>query len=477
MRSLIVIATLLFSLPTYADDSFLSRFEPDLSLRSRYEFVDWFQPADTAVDNDYAYAHTKLQFGARYKSEQVKAFVQGQYFQLYDLPEHGIGPGDSYFKTNGLDHSPGDVILRQAYLAFSGPTLESTSFDWLVGRAFYSNGGEVITDNKELESIKQQRIYNRVLGTFDFTAGRSFDSVRGTAHWNDTGHFTGSYMRPTQGGFATDGSEEMDINLATAALTTDPDAYPGIGEAQLFYYFYGDTRDDSVVKTDNRAAEVRAADTENIAISNIGFHWIQIIPEDDVSFNTLVWAIAQVGDWGNQDHEAAAFALEAEAKLNSLPLKPSIRVGYNWGSGDSDPNDGDHETFFVMLPTVRQYAQTPFFNMMNNEDIFGRLTLTATDKIKIGGDFHYLRLQNGRDLFYSGGGANKDRDQFGINGSLADGSEEIGYLFDVSVSYNITAYLTGSVYYGHLAGGDVPDALFADGDINYGYVELTAKLP
>jgi hypothetical protein len=66
-----------------------------------------------------------------------------------------------------------------------------------------------------------------------------------------------------------------------------------------------------------------------------------------------------------------------------------MRAGINSGSGDPDPNDRDHETFFQMLPTVWLYAQFPFYNMMNNQDVFVQWLLTPHPKVNVRLDFHY----------------------------------------------------------------------------------------
>jgi hypothetical protein len=56
-------------------------------------------------------------------------------------------------------------------------------------------------------------------------------------------------------------------------------------------------------------------------------------------------------------------------------LKPWLRGGYTLGSGDGNPNDCTHGTFFQILPTPRPFARFPFFNMENNRDIMGALIL------------------------------------------------------------------------------------------------------
>jgi len=52
-----------------------------------------------------------------------------------------------------------------------------------------------------------------------------------------------------------------------------------------------------------------------------------------------------------------------------------LSAGHSYGSGEGNPNDSTHGTFFQVLTTPRLYARFPFCNMMNNEDFYGTLDL------------------------------------------------------------------------------------------------------
>lgn len=64
----------------------------------------------------------------------------------------------------------------------------------------------------------------------------------------------------------------------------------------------------------------------------------------------------QIGDWGGLTHSAGAGAVEAGYQPK-WKLKPWFRLGYFRSSGDGNPTDGDHNTFFQVLPTLRIYAE------------------------------------------------------------------------------------------------------------------------
>ena len=117
------------------------------------------------------------------------------------------------------------------------------------------------------------------------------------------------------------------------------------------------------------------------------------------TFDAMLWGAAQTGRWGRQQHRAGAVDVEGGIQPKLLPgLQPWLRGGFYRGSGDGNPNDNSHGTFFQILPTPRPFARFPFFNMMNNQDTFGMLILRPNAKFTWSGEFHSLRLSNPADL-------------------------------------------------------------------------------
>ena len=151
-----------------------------------------------------------------------------------------------------------------------------------------------------------------------------------------------------------------------------------------------------------------------------------------------------------------------------------MRGGLDRSSGDDDPRDDTHGTFFQILPTARTYAQLPFFNLMNIDDLFGSLILRPHAILTIRTDYHRLRVTEPRDLWYQGGGAQND-DIFGFSGSPARGNRDLAHLVDVSATLAIVRQVTLGAYYGHAFGGDVVGATFTGRDTDYGFVEMTLR--
>ena len=448
-------------------------FSFDSAFRYRLEYVDWYHAKDKPSNDPYLFEHTKLNLGAKFHQDFFTAYAQGQYFQLLDLPDSGTGTGANYNLNNEGKRNPGGVILRQAYLAIDRqigtPLLRAAG-----GRMLYANGMEIQNSSPEIEAIKKNRIANRVLGSFDFTAGRSFDGGLVSLSEKSFGGVAGGFFHPTQGGFSADGGVEIThIDIGTASATYGQPILGTASEAQLFYYYYDDNRDNTT-KVDNRPLELRQSELSAIEIHNVGAHWIESYKLDEVAVDTLFWGILQSGRWGSDNVLAGAFAAESGLSFPKIACTPALRFGYWYGSGDSNPGDKTHSTFFQMFPTGRQYALSPFYNMMNNQDTFAELEAIPADDWSTHFGLHFLQLSSVHDLFYSGSGANLSEGQFGYSG-LPVYAKTIGLLLDSGVSYRLNSYLGASLYYGHLfPGGSFEDQL-GSAEVDYGFLEINAK--
>ncbi len=111
-----------------------------------------------------------------------------------------------------------------------------------------------------------------------------------------------------------------------------------------------------------------------------------------------------------------------------------------------------HGSFFQLLPTPRLYARFPFFNLMNSADAFGEVMLKPAKRVTTRVDVHSLRLADGHDLWYQGGGAFQPT-TFGYMGLPVGGHRGLGTLYDVSADVILTPQLAVGSYVGHASGG------------------------
>ena len=141
-------------------------------------------------------------------------------------------------------------------------------------------------------------------------------------------------------------------------------------------------------------------------------------------------------------------------------LKPWLSAGYSYGSGDKNPNDSRHGTFFQVLTTPRQYARFPFYNMMNNEDWYGTPQPAArVSKLALRSELHALRLASAADFWYSGGGAFQPHVS-AYTGRPSNGHHGLANVWDLSADYQVTRAFSTTLYYGHAWGKSVIAAIY-----------------
>ena len=199
------------------------------------------------------------------------------------------------------------------------------------------------------------------------------------------------------------------------------------------------------------------------------------IPVGTGQVDFLFWGALQNGSWGTLNHHADAVAVEAGYQPSHEPRAPWIRAGWFRGSGDDNPTDNKHGTFFQLLPTPRIYARIPFYNLMNNADEFVQVAEKPVSKLALRGDLHWLQLTSSKDLWYQGGGA-YDNKVFGYQGRPANGQISFASLADISADWQATKNVALNFYYAHVWGKSVIGNIYPAGrNAQYGYVEMVYR--
>jgi hypothetical protein len=457
------------------------------SLRTRVETSDWFGP-DAAGQYTYPAALLRTTLGQSQPAWDWQ--VELALPLLVGLPGDGVLPpprgalglGATYVAANGGDRHLATLFPKQAFVRFNrlgGRAGQSL----VVGRYEFGEGTELASGNPTLGAVKRDRVAHRLLGHFAFThVGRSLDGA-----WYALGaggvNVTALAGRATRGVFDVNGWGELDVTVAYGALTGahGSRARPGggdgrrAGEWRVFYLGYHDGRA-SVVKVDSRAPATRQIDRAAIGLNTIGGHYVHAVQTDAGIVDTLAWGAAQFGSWGSLSHRAGALALEGGWQPPVLKrVRPWIRGGYNYGSGDADPGDGRHGTFFQAIPTPRIYARFPFFNMMNVDDRFVEVMLRLSSAVTVRTDVHALTLASAADLWYLGGGAFEST-SFGYVGRPSGGQRDLATLCDVSLDATLTPRASLGFYFGAASGGPVPRATYGDSNrASFGYAELVVR--
>jgi hypothetical protein len=154
-----------------------------------------------------------------------------------------------------------------------------------------------------------------------------------------------------------------------------------------------------------------------------------------------------------------------------------MRAGYYYGSGDGNPNDNKHETFYAPLSTPRIYSRTPFYTESNVTDAFVQAILRPIPKLLLRTDYHVLGLANSKDLWYSNDGPYQTRPNFGLVGRRnVSGSHALADLLDISADFAATKNDTVTLYAGAMTGKSVIKAIYPNGaNGTYSYLEFLHK--
>jgi hypothetical protein len=255
------------------------------------------------------------------------------------------------------------------------------------------------------------------------------------------------------------GLDELDVDVYSGTYTRSISSKRSVASLRVFAIGYIDHRT-LVLKTDNRPSAIRSGDHDRIEIATYGMDYVHVYNAEHAGkFDLVFWGALQNGSWGSQTQRAAAFVTEAGWQLPIKVLQPWFSIGYSYGSGDGDPNNSRHSTFFQLLPTPRPYARFPFYNMMNNEDAYLTLNLRPTSKLALRTEAHTLRMASASDLWYSGGGAFQPK-TFGYTGRPSNGRRGLANVWDLSADYSFTRSLSATLYYGHAWGKGVTAAIY-----------------
>jgi hypothetical protein len=435
--------------------------EVTVNWRTRAEGWNWFE--GPAGNSDYGLWDSLLRVAIGQTGENFDWFLEGEQPSILGIPNDAVvappqgqlGLGGNYYAANNNHTNVANGFVKQGFLNVKhlGP------LGLKVGRFEYFDGLEVKPKDALLATVIQTRISSRLISNFAFSAvQRSYDGVQASVN-SGANNFTFFGARPTQGVYQVKGMDELDVDTYYGAYTRSVDAGESSGELRVFALGYIDHRT-RTLKTDNRPAPVRTADIGKIEIATWGADYVHVFNTPDAGkFDILFWGAVQTGSWGSLSQHAGSFVTEAGWQPPVKILKPWISAGYSYGSGDKNAADSRHGTFFQVLPTPRQYARFPFYNMMNNEDLYGSLNLRPVSKLGLRSEVHTLRLANADDLWYSGGGAFQPK-TFGYTGRPSNTNRGLANVWDISADYQFTPTFSTTLYYGNAWGKGVISAIY-----------------
>ena len=389
---------------------------------------------------------------------------------ISNIPAQGqLFLGGTYYAANGPNNTtPVAASFRQGWLRYHGKGPDTSL---RIGRFEFFDGQETAPGDPTLTWLQNNRIAQRLIGNFAFSNGqRSFDGIDGH-YGKGTWDVTAMAGRVTQGVFNMNANPELNVDIQYLAYTRRQ--FKDHLLVRAFGLDYHDGRT-GLTKTDNRAAAVRATDHKNIRIGTYGADAIASIPVGKGTADALFWGVLQNGQWGVQNQHSGAVAVEAGYRFNGVVSRPWIRGGFFRSTGDTNPTDDQHNTFFQVLPTPRIYARFPFYDLQNNRDQFIQLMDSPSKRLELRADLHFLQLTSPTDLLYNGGGA-YDKKVFGYTGRTANNHTSLASIADMSADFALTPSLNINGYFARSYGKTVLSSIYLGNKASYGYLELIYK--
>lgn len=444
---------------------------------TRVESWRFFEPPLDEVDPDYAFFGNRFDTylrvrGSRFDLSGGFSYVRVEHLPIDAIGPGGLGTGPFYYAASGIPYS-----YQASVKEFTASVhTRDRQFGVTIGRMPYMSGAEGEPFNARpadtrVSAIRRMRLDGRLLGTFDWSFyQRRFDGVRFDLARERDYAGAGLFL-VSQGGY------EESTNLTIPKLQVGA-AFAGrrhgsAAETQAFAVIYRDRREIDI-RPDNANLPVAAADVT--VWSAGGSHLCtRALARGDADW--LAWGALQGGDWYGQAHRAFGFAVEGGYRWREQPGRPWLRAGMSYSSGDDDPRDDRHGTFFPMLQDTRTYALSMVYAHANLRDVFAQVLAEPHARLRIRLDLHRLDLAQAADRWYQGSGATAREGQFfGYSTRPSNGARGLGAVVEGAAEVRLSRYWSVNAYLGRMWGGPVVRGIFNGDRLFYGYVENVLRL-
>ncbi len=172
------------------------------------------------------------------------------------------------------------------------------------------------------------------------------------------------------------------------------------------------------------------------------------------------------------DHRAFAAHAAGGYTWTQTKLTPRAGLEYNFATGDSNPRDGEHQTFDNLFPTNHKfYGYMDFVSWQNIHNVRFNTSIKPLKALSVTLDYHLFWLADTEDFFYSVAGQPRSTGGYGIR----PGNDSfVGSELDLVATYKLTAFAILQAGYGHFfRGAYIRQSLSATGsqDADWVYVQ------
>jgi hypothetical protein len=442
------------------------RVDLGIATRWRWEYWDARAPASSNM------AGGRTRFDGKYTwRDQLSLFAQGQHAYVGGLSAASSGVAAAYrANTPGGDNDHASAVkLSQLWLEWK-PTPRSSLRG---GRHDINRGTGLKYDEKAWKFLKTTRLSQRLVGTVGWTHGaRSYDG--GSASVTTDSFYANAFVaQPTTGVFDIDSGYGFQSDVLVGALDLVARRGSWLPNTELAAFFVG--------FRDHRDPVVVAGLFGDIDVYTLGVQSLGIYPLGPGSLDVTLWLAYQFGDYVNDtpsgvrrlDQRAWAVIGELGYRLTEIPGKPWIRTGVNAASGDSNPDNGRHGTFFNVLPTNHMYyGYVDQLALQNLVNWFAQFEFAPHPKLGISLFVHKFWLTTANDGRYFGTGA-FNKTSLGFGATPSNGSRKLGTEVDVVARYAVNRWISLSLGYAHLFGGSVFTA--PDRDTRFAFAQILIR--
>ena len=179
----------------------------------------------------------------------------------------------------------------------------------------------------------------------------------------------------------------------------------------------------------------------------------------------------QFGEFGTRAQQAGFATVGIGRDWSKAKYKPKAMLYYDYASGDHDPNDGVHGTFFQYFPLGHKYfGFCDLVARQNIHDLNAQYFLYLNKKTTFLLWHHIFWLDSARDALYNANGAATLYDPTGNSGSY------VGQETDITLQYNINPYSDLLIGYSHFWAGTFVRNLQPNGnDIDFTYIQYSIR--
>ncbi len=451
-----------------ADDPYMAAWNLGVQYRARYEMkenggatgagsgTDFSAKPGVLNDNSYLLQKTLIRVG--YTGKWFEAFVQGRNSSSTNdkRPSTGALPG-----SGAGPESDGPIDLHQAYLGLGNHKEFPLSLK--VGRQELSYGEE------------------RLVGAFAWNnVGRVFDAakLRWQNSWFSGDFFTSRIVLPDDNNFNT----ANDYDYFSGAYLTSRKIPSLVSD----FYFLSRNASPQATSPGPRSPFTVTSARD---IYTLGARFVSAT-NDWGNINFFVDGAYQFGHYNDPAiATASARGLEQQAYMavanasytwQEVAFTPKVGLEYCFGSGDSNPNDGKHQTFENLFPTNHKfYGFADFASLQNLHDLRFFSSLKPMARLTLLAEAHLMWLADTHDSFYTvtgarrGGLAATPGNGYGINPTY---SSALGAETDLVATWALSPYISIEAAYCHFFRGSyVSSSLSAIGSKDADYIYLQTQ--